>query len=221
MFITPSRDRDEALFDVFSKLRGGPRYGVMLCESGDASELSVVAPSVPGVEDSARDVVKGRTLGSPALRRAEATVMLGPAAVGSATPSEARAVVESIVTPGTTWYSRICSTVSTARLAALLGGLCCVGGGDGVETVGMTARGAASAFAGFRFPPEVIAVAVRWYLRYGLSYADVEELLAERASSSTTSASTDGSRGSRPSSSPPRGAVGMSLATGGSSTRPT
>jgi IS6 family transposase len=34
--------------------------------------------------------------------------------------------------------------------------------------------------AGFRFPREVIAVAVRWYLRYGLSYRDVEELLAER-----------------------------------------
>ncbi len=40
-----------------------------------------------------------------------------------------------------------------------------------------------SAFAGFRFPPEVITVAVRWYLRYlryGLSYRDAEELLAER-----------------------------------------
>jgi transposase-like protein len=37
-----------------------------------------------------------------------------------------------------------------------------------------------SAFAGFRFPPEVIVVAVRWYLRYGLSYRDVEELLAGR-----------------------------------------
>ncbi len=37
-----------------------------------------------------------------------------------------------------------------------------------------------SAFAGFRFPPEVIVLAVRWYLRYGLSYRDVEELLAER-----------------------------------------
>jgi transposase, IS6 family len=37
-----------------------------------------------------------------------------------------------------------------------------------------------SAFAGFRFPREVIVVAVRWYLRYGLSYRDVEELLAER-----------------------------------------
>jgi transposase, IS6 family len=37
-----------------------------------------------------------------------------------------------------------------------------------------------AAFAGFRFPPEIIVVAVRWYLRYGLSYRDVEELLGER-----------------------------------------
>ncbi len=37
-----------------------------------------------------------------------------------------------------------------------------------------------SAFAGFRFPPDVIVLAVRWYLRYGLSYRDIEELLAER-----------------------------------------
>ena len=38
----------------------------------------------------------------------------------------------------------------------------------------------ASAFAGFRFPPEVIVVAVRWYLRYNLWYRDVEDLLVER-----------------------------------------
>jgi transposase-like protein len=37
-----------------------------------------------------------------------------------------------------------------------------------------------SAFAGFRFPREIIVLAVRWYLRYGLSYRDVEELLGER-----------------------------------------
>jgi transposase-like protein len=37
-----------------------------------------------------------------------------------------------------------------------------------------------SAFAGFRFPPDVIVVAVRWYLRYGLSSRDVGELLTER-----------------------------------------
>ena len=37
-----------------------------------------------------------------------------------------------------------------------------------------------SAFVGFRFPPDVIMIAVRWYLRYNLSYRDVEELLVER-----------------------------------------
>ena len=37
-----------------------------------------------------------------------------------------------------------------------------------------------SAFAGYRFPPDVIVLAVRWYLRLGLSYHDVEELLTER-----------------------------------------
>jgi transposase-like protein len=68
-------------------------------------------------------------------------------------------------------------------------GYCCV---DGSPMVG---EGAAvrrrrrsappvqqlSAFAGFRFPPEVIVLAVRWYLRFGLSYRDLEDLLAERS----------------------------------------
>ncbi len=44
----------------------------------------------------------------------------------------------------------------------------------------INSRSGSSAPAGYRFPREVIAVAVRWYLRYGLSYRDVEELLAER-----------------------------------------
>jgi transposase-like protein len=44
----------------------------------------------------------------------------------------------------------------------------------------MIMPGSSSAPAGYRFPREAIAVAVRWYLRYGLSYRDVEELLAER-----------------------------------------
>ena len=54
------------------------------------------------------------------------------------------------------------------------------------ETVGMRTRrlrhapAPRSAFAGFRFPPDVIVLAVRWYLRFGLSYRDLEELLAER-----------------------------------------
>jgi hypothetical protein len=37
-----------------------------------------------------------------------------------------------------------------------------------------------SDFAGYRFPPDVVVLAVRWYLRFGLSYRDVEELLTER-----------------------------------------
>jgi transposase, IS6 family len=37
-----------------------------------------------------------------------------------------------------------------------------------------------SASAGFHFPSDVIVLAVRWYLRFGLSYRDLEELLTER-----------------------------------------
>jgi hypothetical protein len=51
---------------------------------------------------------------------------------------------------------------------------------SGRETGSVASSGRSSVFAGFRFPREVIAVAVRWYLRYGLPYRDVEELLAER-----------------------------------------
>jgi len=43
-----------------------------------------------------------------------------------------------------------------------------------------SSRSVSVSFAGYRFPPDVILLAVRWYLRYGLSYRDVEELLAER-----------------------------------------
>jgi hypothetical protein len=43
-----------------------------------------------------------------------------------------------------------------------------------------------SSFTGFRFPPEVITVAVRWYLRYGLSYRDVKSCWPSAASRSTT-----------------------------------
>ncbi len=35
-------------------------------------------------------------------------------------------------------------------------------------------------FKGYGFPPDVIILAIRWDLRYGLSYRDVAELLAER-----------------------------------------
>ena len=42
-----------------------------------------------------------------------------------------------------------------------------------------TAR-STSAFSHHGFPDDVIALAVRWYVRYRLSYADVVELFAER-----------------------------------------
>src|SRR6478735_1015592 len=42
-----------------------------------------------------------------------------------------------------------------------------------------TAR-SATPFSGYRFPSDLIALAVRWYVRYRLSDADVAELLAER-----------------------------------------
>ena len=38
----------------------------------------------------------------------------------------------------------------------------------------------AGLYHGYRFPREVIAHAVRLYLRFALSFRDVEELLAER-----------------------------------------
>jgi IS6 family transposase len=41
-------------------------------------------------------------------------------------------------------------------------------------------RSRARGSPGFRFPPEIIVLAVRWYLRFGLSYRDVEKLLVER-----------------------------------------
>jgi transposase-like protein len=41
-------------------------------------------------------------------------------------------------------------------------------------------RRSTSAFSGRAFPDDIIALAVRWYVRYRLSYADVSEWLAER-----------------------------------------
>jgi transposase-like protein len=35
-------------------------------------------------------------------------------------------------------------------------------------------------YSGYRFPPDIIQRAVWMYLRFTLSYRDVEELLAER-----------------------------------------
>ena len=35
-------------------------------------------------------------------------------------------------------------------------------------------------FKGCHFPKSIILTSVRWYLRYKLSYRDIEELMAER-----------------------------------------
>lgn len=41
-------------------------------------------------------------------------------------------------------------------------------------------RRSGSAFPGRAFADDIIALAVRWYVRYQLSYAEVSEWLAER-----------------------------------------
>jgi hypothetical protein len=67
----------------------------------------------------------------------------------------------------------------------------------------------------------VIVLAVRWYLRFALSYRDVEELLAERGIQvDHTSPSTGGSSGSRHCWPTPRGPAAMPSVTAGESTRP-
>jgi len=37
-------------------------------------------------------------------------------------------------------------------------------------------------FRGRHFQDEIIALCLRWYLRYSLSYRDLEEMMAERGS---------------------------------------
>jgi IS6 family transposase len=91
----------------------------------------------------------------------------------------------------------VCDVVGCSLLAALMRSMfvvvrlpigeyaawpCCVDGRRWGRDTGrvISSMSASSAPAGYRFPREVIAVAVRWYLRYGLSYRDVEELLGER-----------------------------------------
>ncbi len=52
----------------------------------------------------------------------------------------------------------------------------------------------ASAFRGYRFPDDIIALAVRWSLRFRLPYADSVELLAERGAYVDASTVFDGLR---------------------------
>jgi transposase-like protein len=65
---------------------------------------------------------------------------------------------------------------------------CCVGGGRASEQPGYWYETSSPpsrsrytvGLRGLPLPPDVIVLATRWYLRFGLSYRDVEELLAER-----------------------------------------
>jgi transposase, IS6 family len=77
-----------------------------------------------------------------------------------------------------------------------------------------------SAFACFCFPPDVIVLAVRWYLRFALSYRDVEELLAERGAQVDHVTVYRWGSGSRRCSPRPPGPAATLSATAGRSTRP-
>jgi len=48
------------------------------------------------------------------------------------------------------------------------------------------------------FEPEVILLCVRWYLRYSLSYRDLEEIMAERGLSVDHTTIYDGCSGTPP-----------------------
>jgi hypothetical protein len=79
-----------------------------------------------------------------------------------------------------------------------------------------------SIFAGFRFPPEVIVVAVRWYPRASVCpMATSWNSSPSAASRSTTSPSTDGYCGSRHCWPTPRDHAATASAIAGTSTRPT
>ena len=66
------------------------------------------------------------------------------------------------------------------RLTAHEGGLCHAGGTCWMY-VGAVAEGMRKiSYAGYRFPPEIIHQAIWLYLRFTLSFRDVEDLLAER-----------------------------------------
>jgi hypothetical protein len=78
---------------------------------------------------------------------------------------------------------------------------------------------ARSAFAGFRFPSDVIVLAVRWYLRFGLSYATSRSCSPSVGSMPTTSPSPGGCCGSRRCLPTPPGPAGIAWEIAGRWTR--
>lgn len=86
------------------------------------------------------------------------------------------------VQPMITSWSRRAEDLTQDKTDEEDAGPCCVDDRRRGRDTGrvISSMSASSAPSGYRFPREVIAVAVRWYLRYGLSYRDVEEVLGER-----------------------------------------
>ena len=66
----------------------------------------------------------------------------------------------------------------------------------------MTTRPTAPVFIGLRFPPQVITAAVRWYLRYGLSYCRMLRNCWPTAVLPLTTSPSTGECGGSPRSSP-------------------
>jgi transposase-like protein len=78
-----------------------------------------------------------------------------------------------------------------------------------------------STFARFYFPPDVIVLTVRWYLRFNLSYRNLEELLAERGIEVDHTSVYRGSNASSRCWPTPLGRAGVLSGAAGRSTRPT
>ena len=59
-------------------------------------------------------------------------------------------------------------------------GLCCKVCWEAAEWLDVGGSQAVSDFEGRHFEGEIVLWAVRWYCRYGISYRDLEQMMAER-----------------------------------------
>src|SRR3954454_18952894 len=58
--------------------------------------------------------------------------------------------------------------------------MCCKGGQAGCYACACMRRNRPALFRGRHFEAEIIVLCVRWYLRFGLSFRNLEELMGER-----------------------------------------
>src|ERR1017187_8527663 len=125
-----------------------------------------------------------RRLVPAASRRAAASCTVAPVTASSCFACAARmrpGIGRPLAgSPCSSRWTVIVATPVTCQQRTARNGAVALADRGGRETGSMRSSVKSSVFAGFRFPREVISVAVRWYLRYGLSYRDVEELMAER-----------------------------------------